>query len=311
MTRTDPRRLSGFLGCALACGLAMLAKDLRAAQAAPPAATDRQSGYVGADTCKVCHEEIYNSFRKTPHWKTLEEKNLRTEARGCEACHGPGEEHANSNGERPMAFAFKSASPAEVSGRCLQCHQSSQEHAAFERSTHATAGVNCMDCHSPHHAKQAQALLVEPQPSLCYTCHLEVKPDFQKPFHHRVNEHLIKCSDCHNAHGSFLSKQVRSTPSQDAMCLKCHIEKTGPFVFEHEPVKVEGCLACHQPHGSSNQHMLKRSQVNLLCLECHTDTPGRPIPGLPSFHDQTTAFQACTMCHAQIHGSNFDKDFFK
>src|SRR5664279_3223104 len=28
------------------------------------------SKYVGADTCKTCHEEIYSAWEKTPHWKT-------------------------------------------------------------------------------------------------------------------------------------------------------------------------------------------------------------------------------------------------
>ena len=28
------------------------------------------SKYVGAETCKTCHEEIYNAWEKTPHWKT-------------------------------------------------------------------------------------------------------------------------------------------------------------------------------------------------------------------------------------------------
>jgi hypothetical protein len=28
------------------------------------------SKYVGAETCKTCHEEIYNAWAKTPHWKT-------------------------------------------------------------------------------------------------------------------------------------------------------------------------------------------------------------------------------------------------
>src|SRR5579863_4578325 len=33
------------------------------------------SKYVGTETCKTCHEEIYNVWEKTPHWKTtLNEK---------------------------------------------------------------------------------------------------------------------------------------------------------------------------------------------------------------------------------------------
>jgi hypothetical protein len=33
------------------------------------------SKYVGAETCKTCHEEIYNGWEKTPHWKTTLNKD--------------------------------------------------------------------------------------------------------------------------------------------------------------------------------------------------------------------------------------------
>jgi len=199
----------------------------------------------------------------------------------------------------------------ETTAKCLECHQYGEEHSNFQRSAHSTNGVSCTDCHSPHHAKEAQFLLASAQPTLCYTCHLDVKPEFSKPFHHRVNENLVKCTDCHNQHGGFLTKQLRSTAAQDAVCFTCHVDKAGPFVFEHAAVKIEGCVACHVPHGSANPRMLVRSQVNTLCLECHTLTLDSSVPGAPSFHNQAQKYQACTLCHAQLHGSNFDPNFFK
>jgi len=131
------------------------------------------------------------------------------------------------------------------------------------------------------------------------------------PFHHRVNEGLIQCSDCHNVHGTVKPKQVRTSSTQDVVCFTCHTDKQGPFVFEHEAVKLEGCQSCHVFHGGPNAHMLKVSNVNLLCLQCHTQSSFSGAPGTPSFHNQNTFFQACTLCHSQIHGSNFDQTFFK
>ena len=29
------------------------------------------SKYIGADTCKVCHEDVYKKLKTTPHWKTM------------------------------------------------------------------------------------------------------------------------------------------------------------------------------------------------------------------------------------------------
>ena len=137
-------------------------------------------------------------------------------------------------------------------------------------SEHARNEVSCIACHSPHHGKDSDFLLVKSQPELCYSCHLAKKAEFDMPFHHRVNEGLIQCTDCHNPHGTVKPKQVRTSSSQDAVCFTCHTDKQGPFVFEHQPVKVDGCQSCHLVHGGPNPHMLKLSNVNLLCLQCHT-----------------------------------------
>jgi DmsE family decaheme c-type cytochrome len=268
------------------------------------------SGYVGADTCKTCHEEIVQSFQSSPHWKITTEHETHGGIAGCESCHGPGAEHAGS-ADPSKIFSYKKAKPDEVNERCLSCHSRDQEHAHASNSIHARNQVSCVDCHSPHKPAVEQALLAKSQPQLCYSCHLNVKPQFNMPFHHRVEEKLINCSDCHNPHGSAQKSQTRSTHTQDEICSKCHIDKQGPFVFEHQPVKTEGCTSCHVPHGSPNPRMLKLSQVNLLCLQCHTPSSFSGAPGTPSFHNQATQFQACTLCHTQIHGSNFSAVFFK
>ncbi len=273
--------------------------------------TADSSQYVGAEVCQACHADIFSDFEKTPHWKTTLDTRRGPAWQGCEGCHGPGGEHVAGGGDPSRIFNFQNVSARESSTRCLTCHEYGQEHVNFERSQHSTNDVSCIDCHSPHFAQEQQFLLSEEQPALCYSCHLETTAEFRKPFRHRVNEQLIQCTDCHNQHGGFLTKQLRATSSQDVVCFQCHVEKAGPFVFEHQPVKTEGCVACHTPHGSSNPRLLKRSQINLLCLECHTLTVDSPVPGIPGFHNQAVKYQACTVCHTNIHGSNFSDVFFK
>lgn len=326
----DQRRPAalGITAILLAFALSFFLAPARAQEKAQPSASqsqtksspasgtaqDQSNGYVGSETCKVCHEDLFNGFAKTPHYKTTLDTKRGPAFQGCEACHGPGAAHVAGGGDVTKIFTFKGAPAAEITARCLQCHQYGEEHSNFLRSAHSTNGVTCTDCHSPHHAQEAQFLLVKAQPALCYSCHLDIKPEFSKPFHHRVNENLVQCTDCHNQHGGFVTKQLRSTAAQDVVCFTCHADKAGPFVFEHEVVKVDGCMACHSPHGSSNPHLLVRSQVNTLCLECHTLTEDPSVgaaPGAPSFHNQATKYQACTLCHTQIHGSNFDPNFFK
>jgi len=275
-----------------------------------PAALADSSDYVGAETCKACHEGIYNNWEKTPHWRTTLDTKGGPSRQGCEGCHGPGAAHVAGGGDKTAIFIFKDHSAKEINDRCLTCHASGTQQMQAINSLHTKSDVSCISCHSPHHAQTQEFLLVKAQPELCYSCHLQQKPQFSMPFHHRVNEGLVQCSDCHNPHGTVAAKQVRTSAAQDAVCFTCHADKRGPFVFEHEPVKVEGCESCHTPHGSPNVHLLKVSNVNLLCLSCHT-TSFANAPGAPSFHNQAAQYQACTLCHTQIHGSNVDHTLFK
>lgn len=64
-----------------------------------------QPGFVGAERCKLCHRDVYESWRRTPHastgtvdvdvgerCNTCHATEARTRRRGvqCEACHGAG-----------------------------------------------------------------------------------------------------------------------------------------------------------------------------------------------------------------------------
>ena len=267
--------------------------------------------YVGAETCKTCHEDKYKSYEETRHFATMLDTRKGLEWRGCEACHGPGKAHVDGGGDKSKIFRFREAPGRKASLRCLACHASGEDQANFLRSTHGKSDVGCLECNSVHKPVVEKALLRAPQATLCFRCHLEVKPEFSKPFHHRVNEGLISCGDCHNPHGGFDAQQIRSSAGQDTVCYKCHASKTGPFAFEHAVVKAEGCTACHSSHGSANPRLLKRSQINLLCLECHTTTAWSAVPEAPSFHNRAQKYQACTLCHPAIHGSNSDHFLMK
>ncbi len=56
----------------------------QSANAVASAPSPDASKYVGAETCKTCHEEIYNAWEKTPHWKTT--LNKEPAQQGCEGC---------------------------------------------------------------------------------------------------------------------------------------------------------------------------------------------------------------------------------
>jgi DmsE family decaheme c-type cytochrome len=151
------------------------------------------------------------------------------------------------------------------------------------------------------------SLLKESEPSLCFTCHGNIQAEFALPVHHRVPEGLIKCSDCHNPHGSINRASLNATHWET--CVKCHVEKRGPYVYEHPAVRVEGCVVCHNPHGSTNHFMLVRREGRMLCLQCHTGFHGQD--GVPHSRLGFQASGECTRCHVAIHGSSFDPDLLR
>jgi DmsE family decaheme c-type cytochrome len=310
-------------------------QSMSASQAAAQVDT---STLTGTDACLHCHKEASEQVSKSIHTGTYDTgRNAHgTSNSGCDGCHGSSKAHADAEllaekndtkdpEAKKLIFRFD-ASPKENDAHCLTCHASGPTHLNSANSFHRQNDVSCIDCHSPHQAATKEKLLAKAQPGLCYSCHLQQKSQFNMPFRHRVNEGLIKCTDCHNQHGTEgvwesgdLIRQVRTSDSGDTVCFKCHKDKQGPFVWAHASVKVAGCAACHIPHGGANLHMLKYSNVNLLCLSCHTAAAfghgpngTSPQTGFPVMDAQnSTQQQACPLCHVQVHGSNSSNLLFR
>ncbi|PYV16361.1 MAG: hypothetical protein DMG21_12005 [Acidobacteria bacterium] len=303
-------------------------------------------GYVGTDRCRSCHKAEVVEFGKTVHADLKSEKNHT--AMDCETCHGPGKEHSDAMEaaegddaktaaglkEHPI-FAFH-GTPVENASRCLSCHITSKEQSFFNQSAHAVHGLACGECHTTHLVDEVKDLsrgnltypqayffqvpkledetrwlhnnlLKQAEPALCFTCHPTVQAQFALPEHHRVPEGFMNCSDCHTPHGS-MNLASLNKPNFEA-CVTCHVEKRGPFVFEHPASRVEGCVACHTPHGSVNNFMLVRRQGKLLCLQCHTGFHSQA--GVPHGRLGFQTSGECTRCHVSVHGSNFDVNFLR
>lgn len=280
-----------------------------AAQAPAPA-------FAGSDTCKICHEDIYNTFAKGPHDLLETSAKHGWQGKACEACHGPGQAHT----EGPSADNIRNPAklaPSEVDKLCLTCHLNQPTQVGHLESSHARNQIACTSCHKVHSATQPlvvrQADAINDQ---CKGCHLSVWAQFQRPFHHKLPEGAMSCVDCHNPHGSIRPAMQQAFAGNDPGCFKCHGDKRGPFAFEHAPVEFQGCQTCHEPHGSANPRMLTRAQVRFVCLECHAILPAvqTKVAGVvpPAFHDlRSPVFQNCTVCHQKIHGSYIDRNLLK
>jgi DmsE family decaheme c-type cytochrome len=284
------------------------------------------SGFAGSNACKTCHVDVWMNFYKNPHYQSIASGKEPPEMTGCEGCHGPAQKHLEAGGGKTtIPRAFSLMQPMQVLETCLGCHARDLARANIRRSEHTRHDVACTSCHSVHHSATPKYLLAKKQSELCYGCHATVRSQFSMPSKHRVNEGFMQCSDCHNPHGSFDAtwkmgqkpRMMEQAMNTESPCLKCHMDKRGPFVYEHPPVRVEGCETCHNPHGSMNAKLLRRPVVFTLCLECHNGAAGfgtrnNGVTLQSSRHNMLDPkFQKCTTCHISIHGSNSEGFFLR
>lgn len=300
------------------------AAPAKPAEAAKPQEAAKPAGpatYVGSETCVGCHDEINTAFQVNRHSTLEKDKRRGWDGKACEACHGPGSKHAETN-EKADILNPATLSPLKADKICLDCHKNTPTMVGRLQGSHGRNGTACVSCHNVHKTGAESSAQIHKSKSAtnkqCAGCHQDVMASFQRPHRHRVNEGAMSCTDCHNPHGAFLNKNLRLANGNEPSCVRCHSDKRGPFVFEHAPVRNEPCSTCHEPHGSVNPRMLTRQEVYLQCLECHSNvvTPA-PNTGViggvpPAFHNINLArFRQCTVCHVKIHGSHASKGLLR
>jgi DmsE family decaheme c-type cytochrome len=272
-----------------------------------------EEDYAGTETCIECHEEIYERFRKSIHGI---KGNPRTpmavnEEFACESCHGPGATHSE-EGESGNIFwpSVDSPEPAEKkSATCLDCHTKGKV-AMWHSSEHETRDLSCANCHSIH-GSHPKNLAKPSQTQVCTPCHKRIRAEMLRQSRHPIREGKIKCSDCHNSHGTIADKLV-DAQYINLKCFECHAKTRGPYLWEH-PSVVEDCMTCHAPHGSSHSGLL-RAKIPYLCQRCHLNSGhagelqaisnsegGRPV--YVALNNRGF-YRGCMNCHNAIHGSN-------
>jgi DmsE family decaheme c-type cytochrome len=282
------------------------------------AAEEKQLEYSkkGADTCLKCHDED-NEYPVLPIFKTAhgEANDSRSPMAilQCETCHGPAGEHPKRvrEGEvRPpiRAFGRNAWTPlAEQNAVCLRCHDDTPR-INWHGGAHETGSVGCSDCHQVHSRRDPMKDAGN-QVEKCNQCHLRQKAEFNRRSSHPVRFEKMRCSDCHNPHGTFGDKLIGAASRTD-LCLRCHAEKRGPVLWPHAPV-LEDCTICHYPHGSFQAALLIKKPP-LLCQQCHNNA-GHPSTvysgdglstGSNASQRRFLLGKGCLNCHSQIHGSN-------
>jgi len=241
---------------------------------------------VGADECIACHDTVKQRSPSTAYHDD------------CEACHGPGELHWET--EEPSAIRFPS------NDDCIACHESGRKTLlSWTTSEHERSGVLCTDCHDPHdreprnvrRSTQVENAVLRHASStsqMCSSCHPAVAASLNLPSHHPIREGMLGCTDCHQPHAG----RSRTLGARTALCTSCHQDHAGPWIYEHPPV-AEDCSYCHTPHGSSADSLLESIQPG-SCITCHTVAESGAV------HEPWAFVSSCTDCHAAVHGSYSD-----
>jgi DmsE family decaheme c-type cytochrome len=253
--------------------------------------------------CRTCHSAIADASAGTRHGVAAQRH--QSEMEPCATCHketGPHPKLANSI-TNPAKLK-----PEIANEFCLTCHLRDRNEQEWRGSPHESNGLSCLSCHSEHGGSDRRVRVARStELESCGGCHATERDAMRLRSTHLIrDEHgkaRVQCSSCHNPHGGGGENLLTAT-NANALCLSCHQEKRGPFLWEHAPVE-EGCNNCHMSHGSRQEWLLTQ-RMPLLCVSCHVQQRHQVVPGqvAPNNTNFMLLNRSCTNCHSAIHGSN-------
>ena len=262
----------------------------------------------GVDGCLSCHRPGSPLEVEHPYHAWQTDADGERKPVDCQSCHGPSANHLmpGPEGRPPPPINFDQRTPvAEQDAACLSCHQNETDMAHWMFSAHHDAEIGCASCHTVHQEPQP-VVRGEQTNEQCLACHTELRADLQRRSHHPMASGEMDCLSCHNPHGSPTPGDLTELSLND-LCIGCHMDLRGPFLWEHPPAS-EDCTLCHQPHGSNHRALLQ-ARTPWLCQDCH-QAPFHPSSlesgaGLPGGSaSRSLLMRDCLSCHTQVHGSN-------
>jgi predicted CXXCH cytochrome family protein len=270
-----------------------------------------------SDLCLKCHQ-LESAQKKVKHAPVAKGE--------CVKCHDPHQ----SDVDRLLN--------AESPALCLKCHTKQSEEIKMA-NVHPPFQNNCLNCHAHHSSTEDKLLNLTPQ-NLCIYCHEDMQKKIDKAalVHGAVTDKR-SCINCHSPHASAQKKFLVSDTK--TLCLSCHdktISVSGKKIpnisqvlqkskMVHGAIDKVGCTGCHDPHASSNAHLLNKPYPSgayaagtkesfALCFSCHkSEMLEKPVSTTTGFrngdknlhyvHLNGEKGRSCTICH-NPHGSSND-----
>jgi len=164
-------------------------------------------------------------------------------------------------------------------------------------------GVSCSDCHTgtPYEKqfkdRRAGALLHLPR--------LDPR-QANKQSHHPLKEGLMKCTQCHDQHGSSGPKMLKADTVMNSVS---SVMPRSAGRFCGNIAGCRNCLTCHVPHGSNHgsfylrsRHCCVKAAMTPLDIPEHY-TRFETFPGSATSGKNRIIARGCLNCHSNIHGS--------
>ena len=206
---------------------------------------------------------------------------------GCEACHGPGRDHALAKGDKTKIVSSKDADV------CGQCHGGNDVKTGGSLMSDGTKWVvGFRPGMKLSEVKGIQLTPVDPA---------KTPPDANATANHLRNYNMWAASP-HSKALSLVAGDNRAT----ADCYGCHSAEGFAAKLQGKKVDVSqkatfssiSCVACHDPHDSENPRQLKMTPEK-LCVSCHSQeatlkgTGAKGVEETKSGHSGLT----CVQCH--------------
>ena len=159
---------------------------------------------------------------------------------GCEACHGPGQKHADSGGSKESIVSPARLSAARGNMVCGQCHSLGKDRSGAYPFPVTRAG----EALAPFQPGQdLTAAFADARPKL-------VRKGWEYSLFVQAAEKYARqlCTDCHDPHGRPGSPAMLKDPTNE-ICLRCHGVGRARFRFESHggvgDVTRKLCWSCH------------------------------------------------------------------
>jgi predicted CXXCH cytochrome family protein len=251
----------------------------------PPDNMKRPTGPL----CDGCHSVNYDIQKKT-----VTEWNV-----GCEKCHGPGSGHvarpSRLNIINPARLDF-----VQANDTCIQCHSQGQplqnpiEGKYYDWPVGFNVGAKLQDHWKLEEHKLGETTFTHFADGTAHKNRMQGNDFVQSVMYERG----VKCSSCHDAHGTDNDALLIKPPS--VICLECHGpgSPNGPHtstVEEHTHHKRgstgDECISCHMPPIEQTiADVNVRSHTFRFISPAMTDKYKIPNPCTGCHRDKTTTW---------------------